>query len=60
MFAWMLFIFQCCEDEANDTDRGLFGCSRKYPEHYSLLTNDGDHGSESMDGIYIVEGKTGG
>ena len=45
MFAWMLFIFQCCEDEANDTDRGLFGCSRKYPEHYSLLTNDGDHGS---------------
>ena len=41
----------------DDVERGSFGCSREYSYHYNLCKDNSEHGSESTDGGYIVEGK---
>ena len=51
------FIPQYCFDESNDSHWGSFGCSGKYLEHSSLCTHYSENGSETLDGIQVLEYK---
>ena len=55
MSAWVFFIFRYCWDEANNTDRGPFVYSRKYPENSSIFTYFSENESKSTDVSHVVE-----